>query len=387
MPDAVCRRTGINICSNRGNSMAWQDEQSPWGKGGKAPLPEDIIAELLKKLKQAFGGGTGGPPPDAGGEPQGGTQPAGLFGGLSKIFVVILVIILIQVVYSSFYTIKPGERGVVLRFGKYSRTSPPGLNFKIPLVDTVYKVDIETVRKEEFGFRTKVPARQTVYQKEGFNTESLMLTGDKNVIDVEWIVQYKVRDPFNFLFKVQDVRQSVRDVSETAIRRIVGNMDFDYVLSNREILAGLTEKELQSKLNSYEAGVDIVTVQLQDVNPPDAVKPAFNEVNEADQDMKRLVNEAEEAYNKVIPKASGDAKKIVEEAHGYAVQRVNESKGETTRFLAIMKEYQAAKDVTRQRMYLETMQAILPTVKDIYVIDKDQRSILPFLDISGSRQK
>ena len=164
-------------------------------------------------------------------------------------------------------------------------------------------------------------------------------------------------------------------------------MDFDYVLSNREILAGLTEKELQSKLNSYEAGIDIVTVQLQDVNPPDAVKPAFNEVNEADQDMKRLVNEAEEAYNKVIPKASGDAKKIVEEAHGYAVQRVNESKGETTRFLAIMKEYQAAKDVTRQRMYLEAMQAILPTVKDIYVIDKDQRSILPFLDISGSRQK
>ncbi len=367
--------------------MAWQDEQPPWGKGGRTPSPEDFIAELLKKLKQTFGGGGGSGPTGEGDDqaPIGGA-PKGLFGGIGKLLIIILIVILVQVVYSSFYTIKPGERGVVLRFGKYSKTAPPGLNFKIPLVDTVHKVDIETVRKEEFGFRTKVPARQTVYQKEGFDSESLMLTADKNVIDVEWIVQYKVRDPFNFLFKVQDVRQALRDVTETTLRRTVGNMDFDYVLSNREILAGSSSKELQSVLDSYEAGVDIVTVQLQDVNPPDAVKPAFNEVNEADQDMKRLVNEAEEAYNKVIPKARGEALQIVEQARGYSVQRINESKGETARFLAIMKEYQAAKDVTRQRMYLETLQEVLPTVKNIYVIDKEQRSILPFLDISGSKQ-
>jgi len=367
--------------------MGWQDEQPPWGQGGKPPSPEDFIAELLKKLKQTFGGGRGTPPGDDDGQAPLNDSPSTPFGGMGKVLLIILAVIVIQVVYSSFYTIKPGERGVVLRFGKYSKTAPPGLNFKIPLVDTVTKVDIETVRKEEFGFRTKVPARQTVYQKEGFDNESLMLTADKNVIDVEWIVQYKVRDPFMFLYKVQDVRQAVRDVSETTIRRIVGNMDFDYVLSNREILAGETAKEVQAKLDSYQGGVDIVTVQLQDVNPPETVKPAFNEVNEADQDMKRLVNEAEEAYNKVIPKASGDAKKIVEEAKGYAVQRVNESKGETSRFLAIMKEYQAAKDVTRQRMYLETLQAVLPTVKNIYVMDKEQRSILPFLDISGREKK
>ncbi len=368
--------------------MAWQDEQSPWGKGGKTPSPEDFIAEILKKLKQAFGGSGGTPPGGLDGD-QGpsGSSPAKMFGGFGKILIIILAIVLFQIVNASYYTIKPGERGVVLRFGKYSKTAPPGLNFKIPLVDTVTKVDIETVRKEEFGFRTRAPGRQTLYQKKGFDAESLMLTADKNVIDVEWIVQYKVSNPFDFLFKVQDVKQAVRDISETAIRRTVGNMDFDYVLSNREILAAETAKEMQDKLNSYEAGVDIVTVQLQDVNPPDAVKPAFNEVNEADQDMKRLVNEAEEAYNKVIPKASGDAKKIVEEAKGYAVQRVNESKGETVRFLAIMKEYQAAKDVTRQRMYLETLRDVLPTVKNIYVIDKEQRSILPFLDISGAKQK
>jgi membrane protease subunit HflK len=252
-------------------------------------------------------------------------------------------------------------------------------------MDTVTKVDIENVRKEEFGFRTKVPARQTVYSKEGYDSESLMLTADKNVIDVEWIVQYKVRDPVNFIFKIVNVRQAVRDVTETAIRRVVGNMDFDYVLSNREILAGASAAELQAVLDSYEAGVDIVTVQLQDVNPPDAVKPAFNEVNEADQDMKRLVNEAEEAYNRVIPKASGQAKELLEESHGYAVERVNESKGNTARFLAVLKEYKMAEDITRRRMYLETMEQVLPSVTDIYVIDKEQRAILPFLNITGAK--
>jgi membrane protease subunit HflK len=367
--------------------MAWQDEQPPWGKGGKTPSPEDFIADLLKKLKDAFGGGGRGAPPGEDGEIPTGGPPSGLLGGIGKLLIVVLIIIVIQVVYSSFYTIKPGERGVILRFGEYSRTASPGLNFKIPLVDNLIKVDIETVRKEEFGFRTKIPGQKSIYQREGFDAESLMLTADKNVIDVQWIVQYKVQDPFNFLFKVQDVRQAVRDVSETAMRRIVGNMDFDYVLSNREILANTTADELQAELNNYEAGAVIVTVQLQDVNPPDAVKPAFNEVNEADQDMKRLVNEAEEAYNRVIPKARGEALQMVEEASGYLAQRVNESKGDTARFLAILKEYKAAKEVTRKRMYLETMQEILPSVTDIYVIDKEQRSILPFLNVGNAPKK
>ena len=378
----------IKILDQSEDYMAWQDEQSPWGKGGKTPSPEQFIADILKKLKQSFGG-MGGTPPGGveGGQEPSGSSPKKMFGGVGKILIIILVIVLFQVVNSSYYTIKPGERGVVLRFGEYSKTASPGLNFKIPLVDSVIKVDIETVRKEEFGFRTKVPGQKSIYQREGFDAESLMLTADKNVIDVEWIVQYKVQDPFNFLFKVENVRQAVRDVSETAVRRVIGNMDFDYVLSNREILASLTDKELQAELDNYEAGVKIVTVQLQDVNPPDAVKPAFNEVNEADQDMKRLVNEAEEAYNRVIPKARGEALQIVEEASGYLAQRVNESKGDTARFLAIMKEYQAAKDVTRKRMYLETMQEILPTVTDIYVIDKEQRSILPFLNVGNAPQK
>ncbi len=363
--------------------MAWQDQQSPWGSGNRPSSPEDLILEIVKKIKAAFAGNRSGA--DKGGPPKEGQGGSGgfPFGGVSRIVGIIALIFLFQVVYSSFYTIEPGEQGVVLRFGKYNKTAQPGLNFKIPLIDEVVKVDVETVRKEEFGFRTKTPARQTVYQRTGYDSESLMLTADKNVIDVEWIVQYKVQDPFDFIFKVRDISQAVRDLSETAIRRIVGNMDFDYLLSNRDILAAATAKELQSALNNYQSGVDIMTVQLQDVNPPDAVKPAFNEVNEADQDMKRLVNEAEEAYNRVIPKARGQALEQLEEAHGYAVERVNLAKGETSRFLAVLKEYRSAKEVTRQRLYLETMQDVLPKLTDIYVLERDQRSILPFLNLTG----
>ncbi len=361
--------------------MTWQDQQPPWGKPKRPTNPEDLIAVLLKKIKDGFSGGNQGDGSDKS------APPPGLWGGLGKIALIIAALVLFNVVYSSFYTIEPGERGVVLRFGKYSKISTPGLNFKMPLVDTVVKVDIESVRKEEFGFRTKIPGQQTLFEKRGYEAESLMLTGDRNVIDAEWIVQYKIRDPLNFLFKIRNARQAVRDLSEMAIRRIVGNMDFDYVLSNREILAAQTKKEVQAALDKYESGISIVTVQLQDVNPPDAVKPAFNEVNEADQDMKRLVNEAEEAYNRQIPKARGTAKKIIEESHGYAVARVNKAKGDTARFLDVLKEYQKAKEVTRRRMYLETMQDTLPAVTDIYVIDKEARSLLPFLDITGDRQR
>ena len=254
-------------------------------------------------------------------------------------------------------------------------------------MEDLIKVDVESVRKEEFGFRTRMPGKTSVFDRRGFDMESLMLTGDKNVINVDWIVQYKVSDPVNFLFKVRNVPQAVRDASEMVTRRIVGNMDFDYVLSNREILAGSAKQELQKQLNLLECGVSIVTLRFLDINPPDPVKPAFNEVNEADQDRKRLVNEAEETYNRVIPKARGSAKRIVEEAHGYAIQRINRAQGETNRFRAIVKEYQLAPDVTRRRMYLEAMQDILPGVDHIYVMDKKQQTLLPFLDLAKKSPK
>ena len=365
--------------------MAWDDQQPPWGKKKGPQTPEELIALLLGKIKEFFeGGGLGKKSgPGSGDSPAANIPGAGLFGGMGRLGLLIGLFFLANLLYSAFYTIEPGEKGVVLRFGRYVKTTSSGLNFKIPLVDEVTKVDVENVRKEEFGFRTKIPGQRTEYQKTGFSAESLMLTSDRNVIDLEWIIQYKVQDPLDFLFKVKDVRQAVRDSSEVALRRIVGNMTFDYVLSNREILAAATQREVQASLDRYQAGVKIVTVQLQDVNPPEKVKPAFNEVNEADQDMKRLVNEAEESYNREVPKAKGDAKKMVEESHGYAVERVNLAKGDASRFLAILKEYKGGQDVTRRRMYLETMQEVLPKVSEIYVLDGSKGGLLPFLDVRG----
>lgn len=365
--------------------MSPHNEQPPWGKKKKPNSPEELLAALIQKLRDTFGDdGKQQQPPsgDQGGEPP---REQNFLAGIGKIGLIILAVILIQVIYSSFYTIQPGEVGVILRFGKYARTTDPGLHFKIPYVEDLAKVDVESVRKEEFGFRTRMPGKNSVFDRRSFDMESLMLTGDKNVIEVAWIVQYKVSDPINFLFKVRNVSQAVRDASEQVTRRIVGNMDFDYVLSNREILAADAKRELQGELDNLEAGVNLVTLQLLDINPPDQVKPAFNEVNEADQDMKRLVNEAEEQYNRVIPKARGNAKKIVEEARGYAVERVNRAKGETARFNAIVKEYLQAEEVTQRRMYLEAMQDILPGVDHIYVMDSEQKGVLPFLDLSGKK--
>lgn len=358
----------------------------PWGKKKKPVGPEEFLADLIQKIRDYFeekkneerGGGSGEPPPQDGSKQD---KERNLFAAAGKIAAVVAAVILLRGILSSFYTINPGEQGIILRFGKYARTAEPGLNFKLPYLEEMLRVDVKTVRKEEFGFRTKTPGENTVFDKKGYDRESLMLTGDKNVIEVAWIVQYTVNDPVQFLFKVRDVPQAVRDNSETVIRRIVGNMDFDYVLGNRIALADMARKELQRDLNKLETGVNVVTLQLLDITPTDEVKPAFNEVNEADQDMKRLVNEAEEQYNRVIPKARGSAKQLVEEAHGYAVQRLNDAKGETARFKAIAAEYEKAKEVTRQRMYLETMQTVLPQVKQLYVMDKP---VLPFLNLNAA---
>jgi membrane protease subunit HflK len=362
------------------------NEQPPWGQKKKPSGPEDVLAVLIQKIRDAFSGGEEGRP-RSGPEGQSPDQPPNVFAGAGKLAAIVVAVIILQGVFSCFFTIKPGEVGVILRFGQYARTTQPGLHFKIPYVEELAKVDVESVRKEEFGFRSRTPGISATLDRKGYDMESLMLTGDKDVIEVAWIVQYKVSDPVNFLFKVRDVSQTVRDASETVTRRIVGNMDFDYVLGNREILAANAKRELQAQMDRLQCGINVVTVQLQDINPPEQVKPAFNEVNEADQDMKRLVNEAEETYNKVIPKARGSAKQIVEEAHGYAVERINRANGESNRFKAIVKEYEGAEAVTRQRMYLEAMEDILPRVEHVYVMDKSQQNILPLLDLSRKAVK
>lgn len=359
--------------------MAWDNQQPPWGQR-KGPSPEEQLAAMVKKLKSFFdGGGDGGS-----GGPQRSDEPGGDGFNAGTVATVIGVVLVGFLLFSSFYTIRPGEQGVVLRLGKYQATTMPGLNFKIPLMDVVHKVDMESVRKEQFGFRTRTVADRTQYQKQGYTHESLMLTSDRNVIDMEWVVQYRVDDPYHFLFRIRNIPQALRDVSETTLRRLVGNMDFDEVLDGRALLADAMSREMQETLNRYESGVRVITVQLQDVNPPEPVKPAFNEVNEADQDMNRLINEAEEVYNREVPRARGAARQTVEEARGYAIERVNLAKGETTRFNAMLDEYNQARDVTRQRLYLETMQRVLPQVSEVVVIDKEQQSLLPLLNIGGA---
>ena len=359
--------------------MSNQDQQPPWGKKKKPQTPEEMVAQLIKKLQDYF---SDSPKKEPGRETPTNSTPPNPFASIGKLLAIVLVVLLLQGVYASFFKITPGEVGVVLRLGKYNRTAEPGLHFKVPYIDNLYKVDVEEIRKEEFGFRSRYPGQKTSFDRRGYDMESLMLTADKNVINVAWIVQYRVSDPQAFLFQIKDVRQAVRDLSERVTRRIVGNMDFDYVLSNRDLLAASVKQELQQELKNLQAGLSIGTVQFQDINPPDQVKPAFNEVNEADQDMKRLVNEAEEIYNQKIPRARGNALQIVEEAHGYAVARVNDAKGESQRFLSILTEYKNAPQVTKRRMYLETMQEVLPAVESIYIMDKDQQGPLPLLNLS-----
>jgi len=359
--------------------MPNQDQQPPWGKKKKPQTPEEKVAQIIKKLQDYF---SDSPRKTPGQETPQQTTPPNPFASIGKLLAVVLIVLVLQGVYSSFYKINPAEVGVVLRLGQYYRTDQPGLHFKIPYIDVLYKVDVEKIRKEEFGFRSRYPGQKTSFDRRGYDMESLMLTADKNVINVAWIVQYRVSDPQAYLFQIENVRQAVRDLSESATRRIVGNMDFDYVLSNRDLLAAEVKAELQKELKGLQAGLSIGTVQFQDINPPDQVKPAFNEVNEADQDMKRLVNEAEEIYNQKIPRARGKALQIVEEAHGYAVARINDAKGESQRFLSILTEYKIYPEVTKKRMYLETMQEVLPTVESIYVMDKDQQTPLPLLNLS-----
>ena len=250
------------------------------------------------------------------------------------------------------------------RFGKVMHTTGPGLHFKIPFgIDTVRLVPTARVLKQEFGFRTlaSVPGRKTQYNAgDAYTDESLMLTGDLNVIDVQWIIQYRIEDPIKYLFKVRDTPKTIRDTTEAVMRRAVGNrLGSDVLTTGRVAVSSEAKAEIQKILSAYETGVRLVTVELQDVTPPDSVKPAFNEVNESRQDKEQTINKAEEQANREIPKARGVATQSISESEGYALERVNRAKGETARFESILTEYIKAPQVTRRRLYLEAMTGLL----------------------------
>jgi modulator of FtsH protease HflK len=301
-----------------------------------------------------------------------------------KIQWVVIGILALIFLYSSIFTIGPEEVGVILRLGKFNRTVYSGLNFKLPFgIETVDKVPVERQLKLEFGFRTEEPGVRTRYERRGYQEESLMLTGDLNAAEVEWIIQYRIQDPYKFLFKVRNATQTFRDLNEAIMREIVGNRTVNEVLTvGRQEIATSAETKLQELADQYETGIKVEQVVLQDVNPPERVKPAFNEVNEAQQEREKLINQAWAEYNKEIPKAKGDAERTIEEARGYALERVNEAKGQSSKFNSIFREYMKAKDVTRQRIYLETMDEVLQKVGKKLITDDKASGILPLFQMS-----
>ncbi len=299
------------------------------------------------------------------------------------LWVVVLIVAAIILASTTYYTVGPEETGIILRFGRFSRETGPGLHFKLPF-GSEQAINVKTGRvfKEEFGFRGINPGIRSRFTEKGYAGESLMLTGDLNVIDVKWIVQYKIRSPKLWLFAVRDPVAAIRDLSESVMRQIVGNRLSDQVLTLQRVeIAAKAQKELQSLLDTYGTGVQVVTVKLQDVNPPPPVQPAFNEVNEARQQKERMINEAQEAYNREIPKAMGEASRVVTEAEGYATEKINRAQGEAKRFEDVLASYRTAEDVTRRRLYLEAMQRMINKSKKVYVVDQSVRSLLPMLNL------
>ncbi|HCD52293.1 MAG TPA: FtsH protease activity modulator HflK [Balneolaceae bacterium] len=296
----------------------------------------------------------------------------------------LMVVLLVGVaaIFSSVFTVETEEVGVITRFGEYVDEAQPGLNFKIPFVDQVQLVPVKRQLKLEFGYRTTEAGVNSSYRKAGYGGESLMLTGDLNLGDVEWVVQYRIDNPYNYLFKIREVDETMRDVSEAAMRQVVGDRTVDEVITEgRAELANETEIILQQIVQEYEMGIRIDQVLVQDVNPPDPVKPSYNGVNEAEQQRETLINEARADYNRVIPRAAGEAEQTIQQAEGYALNRVNTAKGEVSRFNDLYSEYIKAPEVTKTRIFLETMEDILPKMGQKIITDEEGNSVIPLLQL------
>lgn len=336
--------------------------KNPWqNTSGSSGGPPDLV-ELIKKMK-----GPGG-----------------------SIFLIPILLLIVWGIFTSFYTVQPEQQAVVKRLGAVVDITDPGLHFKLPFgIESVQRVASARVLKQEFGFRTVGQENgRTRYSEENFSDESLMLTGDLNVIDVEWVVQYRIQDPIKYLYQQREPDRTLRDISESVMRRIVGNRLGSEVLTvGRVEIAQAARDEIQGIMDSYDSGIQVITVELQDVVPPRAVQPAFNEVNEARQERERMINEATKRANQQIPRAEGEAQRLVAEAEGYATERVNRAHGETARFLAMLAEYSAVPEVTRSRLYLESMAEVLPKVGQVIMVQEDQVGPVPLMNIRDARQQ
>ena len=299
---------------------------------------------------------------------------------------IILVVILVVLGWACIYTVPSDSVGIVLRFGKYVKEVQPGLRVKLPFrIDRVIIIPVRRQLKQEFGFATS-GATNPYQHPTNPHGEKQMVTGDLNSVLVEWIIQYRISVPTDFLFKVRKPGETLRDVSESVMREVVGDRTVDEVLTiGRQEIEAQALAKMQTVASKYEVGISIDQVQLKNVNPPGPVQGSFNEVNQAQQEKEKLINEARREYNRAIPLAEGTKDRSIREAEGYKLQRINEARGDVSRFSALLNEYIKAPEVTKRRIYLETMQDILPVIRSKIVLDEDAQSVLPLLQLGKEK--
>jgi membrane protease subunit HflK len=297
------------------------------------------------------------------------------------VIIVVVVIVVLIIVFSSFFVVDPQETAAVLRFGRYTRMADPGLHFKLPFgIEKNENVPTQVVLKDEFGFRTERPGITTIRASQDFPGESIMLTGDLNIVDVEWIIQYRIVDAFNWLFKVQEKEKTIRDISQSIINQLVGDRAiFDVIGAERANIETQGQDQMNQLFDKYELGIRVTTVKLQNIVPPAGqVQEAFEDVNKAIQDRSRLINEGQEAYNQAIPRAKGQAEQLIQEAEGYAVNRVNRAQGDVARFARVLDEYSLNPGVTRTRLYYEMYEEVFKDAENVDLIDKNLQNFVPF---------
>ncbi len=329
------------------------DPKDPWGQ--KSDPIDEVLRQAQAHLRQL-----------------------NLFRGLRPILLILLAIIL---VWQGAFIVAPDEEGVVKRFGDVVRTVGPGPHLKIPFVETVLQPKVAKVHRIEVGFRTDRQGRQQMLPR-----EALMLTGDMNIIGVEFIVQYRIKNAREYLFNVADIEDTIEKAAEASMREVIGRNKIDEALTTGKAqIQEDTHQLLQGILDQYQAGVSVQAVQLQDVNPPEAVVAAFKDVASAKEDREKLINQSQSYRNDIIPKAKGEAAQMVNQAKGYAQARLTRAEGEANRFVKLLKEYNLAKDVISRRIYIETMEEILPNMEKIIIDGKGADRLLPFLPLE--RQK
>ena len=307
-------------------------------------------------------------------------------GGTRRPIIIALLALVALGAWTAYYTVPSDSVAVIQRFGKYLKQVPPGLHFKLPLgIDIATIVPVKRQLKQEFGFGT--PGASDPYQRpvDG-KRESVMVTGDLNSALVEWVVQYRISDPANFLFEVREPQETLRYVSESVMREVVGDRTVDEVITiGRQEIESEALVKMQELSTKYTMGISIDQVQLKNINPPGPVQESFNEVNQAQQEKEKLINEARRDYNKVIPLAEGQKDQRIREADGYRLKRINEAEGDAARFNALFTEYAKAPEVTRRRIYIETLQEVLPGIRSKIIVDEQTQGILPLLNLDAQK--